>query len=62
MRDEVIHRPYRVAIVTLDSHTAGPVARVAPRLAAEFPGLEVEVHAAGEWSDSPGASRRRRPR
>ena len=55
MRDEVMHKPYRVAIVTLDSHAAGPVARVAPRLAAEFPGLEVEVHAAGEWSDCPGA-------
>jgi len=55
MRDEVMHKPYRVAIITLDSHAAGPVARVAPRLAAEFPGLEVEVHAAGEWSDCPGA-------
>ena len=43
MRDSVDHIPYRVVIVTLDQHTAGPVARLAPKMAAEFPGLSVEV-------------------
>ncbi|UWQ18358.1 cobaltochelatase subunit CobN [Jannaschia sp. M317] len=47
--------PYRVVIVTLDAHAAGPVARVGLRLAAEFPGLEVSVHAAAEWAETPEA-------
>lgn len=53
MRDSVEHTGYRVAIVTLDSHTAGPAARVLPRLEADFPGLTVSVHAAAEWGESP---------
>ncbi len=53
MRDEVI-RPYGVVIVTLDAHAAGPAARVAPRLAQDFPGLSIEIHAAAEWSECPG--------
>jgi magnesium chelatase subunit H len=48
-------RPYRFVIVTLDSHAAGPAARVAPSLATAFPGLEVNVFAAGEWSENPAA-------
>ena len=55
MRDEVMHKPYRVVILTLDSHAAGPAARVTPRLAADFPGLTVEVFAAGEWGENPEA-------
>ena len=55
MRDEVIHKPYRVVIVTLDAHSAGPAARVAQRLAPEFPGLEVQVFAAAEWGENPHA-------
>ncbi len=61
MRDEMIPAPmqaaapYRVAVVTLDSHAAGPVARVGAALALDFPGLEVTVHAAGEWGETPGA-------
>ena len=55
MRDEVIHKPYRVVIVTLDSHAAGPACRVAERLAPDFPGLEVQVLAAAEWAESPDA-------
>ena len=43
--------PYRVVIVTLDAHAAGPASRIAPRLAADFPGLTLEVHAAAEWGD-----------
>ncbi|MBE1297798.1 MAG: DUF3479 domain-containing protein [Rhodobacteraceae bacterium] len=56
MRDD-IHirgpRPYRVVILTLDSHAAGPMARVAPGLTEQFPGLEVSVHAAAEWGETP---------
>ena len=55
MRDEMIPRPYRVVIVTLDSHAAGPAERVSDRLAADFPGLTVEVHAAAEWGECPEA-------
>ncbi|TFL19314.1 cobaltochelatase subunit CobN [Jannaschia formosa] len=47
--------PYRIVIVTMDAHAAGPVERVALRMAAEFPGLTVEVHAAASWSETPGA-------
>ncbi len=55
MRDEMMHKPYRVVIVTLDSHAAGPACRVAPQLQADFPGLDVAVHAAAEWSECPRA-------
>ena len=56
MRDDVqIAVPYRIVIVTLDSHAAGPVARAAVRLAGDFPGLQVSVHAAAEWAENPGA-------
>ena len=54
MRDNVDHI-YRVTILTLDRHAAGPVARVSPDLAAQFPGLEVTVHAAAEWGGDPAA-------
>ena len=47
--------PYRVVLVTMDSHTAGPAARVQDRLAQDFPGLTVSVHAAAEWAENPGA-------
>ncbi len=58
MRGDEIHsgaRPYSIVILTLDSHAAGPVARMAPRLARDFPGLQVSVHAAAEWGETPGA-------
>ena len=55
MRDELIHKPYRVAIITLDQHAAGPACRVAPALAADYPGLEVAVYAAAEWAETEGA-------
>ena len=55
MRDEVMHKPYRVVIVTLDAHAAGPALRVSSRLAPDFPGLDVQVFAAAEWSESPEA-------
>ena len=56
MRDDVMtYHPYRVVIVTLDQHAAGPAARVSERLAGDFPGLEISVHAAAEWSECPDA-------
>lgn len=48
-------KPYNIVIVTLDSHAAGPVARVAPRLVEDFPGLNITVHAAAEWAETPEA-------
>ncbi len=56
MRDDVsISQPsgYRVVIITLDSHAAGPAERVGVRLAKDFPGLSVSVHAAAEWGEAP---------
>jgi magnesium chelatase subunit H len=56
MRGDGDHIPgYRVVMVTLDSHAAGPAARVSERLAGEFPGLNVSVHAAAEWAENPAA-------
>ena len=47
--------PYRVAIVTLDAHAAGPAARAEARLAEVAPGLRLSVHAAAEWAEDPEA-------
>lgn len=57
MRAEPLIRPapYRVVLLTLDRHAAGPAARAAPRLARDFPGLSLEVHAAAEWAERPEA-------
>ncbi|MCC5984760.1 MAG: magnesium chelatase subunit H [Rhodobacteraceae bacterium] len=48
-------KPYRFVVVTLDAHAAGPAQRVLPRLRADFPGLEVSIHAAAEWAENPQA-------
>ena len=53
MRDDGTFSAYRVVILTLDPHTAGPCERVAGRLAQDFPGLTLSVHAAAEWGESP---------
>ncbi|MBJ6370089.1 magnesium chelatase subunit H [Sedimentitalea arenosa] len=59
MRDDVTlpaaPAAYRIVILTLDSHAAGPVERASARLAADFPGLRVSVHAAAEWGENPAA-------
>jgi magnesium chelatase subunit H len=55
MRDDGHIPGYRVVIVTLDAHAAGPAARVSDALAGEFPGLTVSVHAAAEWAENPAA-------
>ena len=46
---------YNIVVVTLDQHAAGPAARVAPRLAQDFPGLTITIHAAAEWAENPAA-------
>ncbi len=56
MRDSFTEaRAYNIAIITLDSHSAGPVARASVNLAQDFPGLNVSVHAAAEWAETPEA-------
>lgn len=52
MRDDSLIPGYRVAIVTLDAHAAGPCSRVEARLSDDFPGLSVSVHAAAEWGEN----------
>ncbi|PTM54998.1 magnesium chelatase subunit H [Phreatobacter oligotrophus] len=47
--------PIRVAIVTLDNHLAGVVARARVRMAASLPGLDLSLHAASEWASDEGA-------
>ena len=46
---------YRVVILTLDSHAAGPALRAMDKLSVDFPGLSVSIHAAAEWGETPGA-------
>lgn len=58
MRDDGHIPGYRVAIVTLDSHAAGPAARVSSRLSEEFPRLTVTVHASAEWAENPDSLER----
>ena len=53
MRDDIVSSAYKFVVITLDSHAAGPAARVAQDLASDFPGLEVSIHAAATWSESP---------
>ncbi len=55
MRDNADINAFRFVIVTLDSHSAGPAARVRDRLVADFPGLEIAIHAAAEWGENPAA-------
>lgn len=46
---------YRVVIITLDSHAAGPAMRAMEQLSRDYPGLDLQVHAAAEWGETPGA-------
>ncbi|MEM9249305.1 MAG: cobaltochelatase subunit CobN, partial [Pseudomonadota bacterium] len=55
MRDDGFIPGYRFAVITLDSHAAGPAARVADTLCNDFPGLSVSIHAAAEWGENPEA-------
>ncbi len=65
MRDDVMHTAahggrrmpgYRVVIITLDSHAAGPALRAMDKLSLTYPGLSLSIHAAAEWSETPGTS------
>jgi magnesium chelatase subunit H len=54
MRDNPAHiMPYRIAIVTLDSHNARPCERALENMCVDYPGLEVDIFAAATWSDNP---------
>ncbi|MEM9853809.1 MAG: cobaltochelatase subunit CobN, partial [Pseudomonadota bacterium] len=55
MRDSFEPLEYRVVIVTLDHHAAGPAARALPALERDFPGLKISVHAAATWAEDPAA-------
>ena len=47
MRDNPAHiTPYRIAIVTLDSHNARPCERALENMCVDYPGLEVDIFAA----------------
>ena len=54
MRDNSVHiTPYRIAIVTLDSHNARPCERALENMCVDYPGIEVDIFAAATWSDNP---------
>ncbi|MEO0692415.1 MAG: DUF3479 domain-containing protein, partial [Pseudomonadota bacterium] len=59
MRDETGiegRRPgYRVVIITLDSHAAGPARKAQEVLLGDYPGLDIQIFAAAEWGETPGA-------
>jgi magnesium chelatase subunit H len=50
--------PLRFVIVTMDSHLSSATVRAAQRLAREFPGLTLNIHAADEWGSEPKALQR----
>jgi len=58
MRDDGHIPGYRVVIVTLDAHAAGPARRATERLSGDFPGLSVTVHSAAEWAENPASLER----
>ena len=54
MRDNPAYiTPYRIAIVTLDSHNARPCERALENMCVDYPGIEVDIFAAATWSDNP---------
>jgi magnesium chelatase subunit H len=50
--------PIRFVIVTMDSHLSSATVRASQRLAREFPGLTLKIHAADEWGSEPDALQR----
>ncbi len=50
--------PYRVVIVTLDTHLASAAEKAARALAREIPGLVLSLHAAAEWASEPASLER----
>ena len=47
--------PVRVVIVTLDNHLASATERAERLLAEDIPGIELSLHAAATWAETPGA-------
>ena len=47
--------PVRVVVVTLDNHLRTLVQRASDALASENPGIRVDMHAATDWAEKPGA-------
>lgn len=47
--------PVRVVVVTLDNHLRTLVQRASDALSAENPGIRVDMHAATDWAEKPGA-------
>lgn len=48
----------RLVIITMDTHLSSATAMAAGRLARQYPGLHVEMHAASEFSAEPAALKR----
>ncbi|WP_425040014.1 magnesium chelatase subunit H [Primorskyibacter sp. S187A] len=46
-------KPYNIVVITLDHHAAGPVARAGVKLVQDYPGLNISVHAAATWAETP---------
>ena len=44
--------PIRVAVITLDNHLASAAARAVTTLREDYPGLELDFHAASDWGAS----------
>jgi len=49
---------YKFVILTLDSHAAGSMIRLQPRLRKVYPNLEITVHAAASWEEDPSSLKR----
>ncbi|MBK1694574.1 magnesium chelatase subunit H [Chromatium weissei] len=58
IRSKVEATPVRVVIINLDGHLSGTTQRALPAVRRELPGLELSLHAATEWADSPEALNR----
>ena len=49
---------YKFVILTLDSHAAGSMTRLSPKLKKVYPNLEIIVHAAALWEENPASLER----
>jgi magnesium chelatase subunit H len=55
---QTLHQEIRVVIVTMDTHLATATSRARTKLARQYPGLSLTLHAASEWSSHPKALER----
>jgi magnesium chelatase subunit H len=55
---QILHQEIRVVIVTMDTHLATATSRARTKLARQYPGLSLSLHAASEWSSHPKALER----